>query len=235
MLLRTKPKHKAKRSDPSASITHGRVRKPTAGRGRPRAKPRPAVTLPSLGNMRAPAEDTPEDLLQVLPALAAPHQDIDQMLRDIKQGYASDPWFKSADNTADLQYREGVWFSCGRMPVPATKNIRHAILHELHDPPYSGHPGTHKLLRSVQRSFWWPGIAKDVKEFVKNCPTCQRNKSSTQKPAGELHPLHIPEAPWASVSMDFMTQLPSTVPRHGATKGYDAIVVFVDRLPPFQK
>eukprot|EP00955_Chlamydomonas_euryale_P039161 351314-Chlamydomonas_euryale.AAC.3 len=71
-----------------------------------------------------------------------------------------------------------------------------AILFELHDPPYSEHPGTQKMLKIVQRFFWWPGFTEDVKEFVKNCPTCQRNKSSTQKPAGELHPLPIPEAPW---------------------------------------
>ena len=56
------------------------------------------------------------------------------------------------------------------------------------------------------------------------CFECQRNKTSNQKPAGLLQPLPTPTEPWASVSMDFITQLPATV------SGYDAIVVFVCRL-----
>eukprot|EP00955_Chlamydomonas_euryale_P001507 17174-Chlamydomonas_euryale.AAC.1 len=70
MLLRAKPKHTAQRSDPLASNMHGRVQKPTDGRGHPCAKSRPAVTPPSQGHMREPAEEAPEDLWQVLPALA---------------------------------------------------------------------------------------------------------------------------------------------------------------------
>jgi hypothetical protein len=43
-------------------------------------------------------------------------------------------------------------------------------------------------------------------------------------PASLLQPLPIPDVPWKSVSMDFITQLPET------RRGHDAILVFVDRL-----
>ena len=58
------------------------------------------------------------------------------------------------------------------------------------------------------------------------CSKCQRNKSSSQRPAGLMQPLEIPQFKWQrqSVSLDFIVQLPKT------KKGYDAIVVFVDRL-----
>lgn len=46
----------------------------------------------------------------------------------------------------------------------------------------------------------------------------------TVKKAGLLQPLPIPSFKWESVSMDFITQLPTT------KSGNDAVIVFVDRL-----
>ena len=45
--------------------------------------------------------------------------------------------------------------------------------------------------------------------------------------SGLLQPLHIPHGPWDSVSTDFVTGLPKT------KAGYDAILVFVDRLTKY--
>jgi len=67
-------------------------------------------------------------------------------------------------------------------------------------------------------------MEKDVRNYIKSCETCQRNKDSTQRPGGLLQPLPIPERPWSSISMDFITHLPKT------KAGFDAITVFVDRL-----
>src|SRR4051812_24526769 len=65
---------------------------------------------------------------------------------------------------------------------------------------------------------------QDIKNFVKSCEQCQRNKSSNQKPAGLLQPLELPTRNWQQVSMDLIVALPKT------KAGLDAIVVFVDRL-----
>ena len=65
---------------------------------------------------------------------------------------------------------------------------------------------------------------KDVAAYVSSCLECQKNKTSTQRPAGLLQPLPIPERPWTSISMDFIVQLPKT------SSSFDAITVFVDRL-----
>ena len=64
----------------------------------------------------------------------------------------------------------------------------------------------------------------DVEEYVKACPHCQRNKSTNRAPPGKLTPLPTPAAPWDSVSMDFIQQLPRT------KTGFDAILVVVCRL-----
>jgi len=62
-----------------------------------------------------------------------------------------------------------------------------------------------------------------IKDYVTGCDTCQRNKGPNHKPYGLLSPLPIPDQPWTSISVDFITQLPPS-------KGFSAICVFVDRF-----
>ncbi|GJP40574.1 hypothetical protein CLOM_g238 [Closterium sp. NIES-68] len=72
--------------------------------------------------------------------------------------------------------------------------------------------------------YWWPGLGTEVQQFVSHCDACAHNKSDTKKPGGLLQPLEIPDEPWESVSLDFITYLPKT------RDGHTAILVFVDRL-----
>ena len=118
---------------------------------------------------------------------------------------------------------DGLWYLDNRVVVPAGE-ARRRVCEEAHDSPYSGHFGKHKVVFEVKQSFWWPGWRKDVEKYVVDCPVCQRNKALTVKKAGLLQPLPIPSFKWESVSMDFITQLPTT------KSGNDAVIVFVDRL-----
>jgi len=79
------------------------------------------------------------------------------------------------------------------------------------------------MVELVTRNFWWPGVTKEVKRYVKGCNACQRNKNRTEQPAGKLMSNSIPEKPWMHISADFITKLP-------LAQGYDAILVVVDRL-----
>ena len=65
---------------------------------------------------------------------------------------------------------------------------------------------------------------KNVQNHIHKYESCQHNKGTNPLPAGSPQPLPIPEWPWDSVSVDFIVQLPKT------KAGYDAILVFVDRL-----
>ena len=146
------------------------------------------------------------------------------IIQQLQDGYTSDPWFNTPSNLTSLKYRDGLWWRGTQVVVPDVLGLRRGILYELHDAPYSGHPGISKTLRNVQRLYWWHTLRNDVTDYVNTCASCQRNKSSSHKPAGLLQPLPIPTSPWSSVSMDFIVHLPKT------SSGFDAIVVFVDRL-----
>ena len=147
--------------------------------------------------------------------------DIPDLLR---QGYDVDPWFAKPENLTSLRKHNGLWYRQDQLVVPNALNMRAKIMYELHDAPYSGHVGITKTEKAVTRLFWWPRVRRDVTEYVRTCASCQRNKASNQLPSGLLQPLPIPDHPWDSVSMDFITQLPPT------KAGYDTIFVVVDRL-----
>ncbi|MCI51378.1 putative retrotransposon protein Ty3-gypsy subclass, partial [Trifolium medium] len=55
--------------------------------------------------------------------------------------------------------------------------------------------------------FWWPGMKKEIEEFVYACLVCQKSKVEHQRPLGLLQPLFIPEWIWDSIAMDFMSGL----------------------------
>ena len=66
----------------------------------------------------------------------------------------------------------------------------------------------------------------DIQKYVAKCDTCKRQKFETMAPPGLLQPLHIPTQKWSEVSMDFITDLPTS-------EGKDSIFVVVDKLTKY--
>ncbi|GAX84689.1 hypothetical protein CEUSTIGMA_g12110.t1 [Chlamydomonas eustigma] len=106
--------------------------------------------------------------------------------------------------------------------------LRLRLLHEYHDTPTSGHPGYLETLNAIASHYYWPGMTRTVKTYVSSCATCQRIQPSTQLPPGLLQPHTTPSRPWSHVSMDLITDLPSS-PCYNSLI-YDSIVTFVDML-----
>jgi hypothetical protein len=79
------------------------------------------------------------------------------------------------------------------------------------------------MLELVKRTFWWLTIKTDVKQYVKGCDQCQKNKSIRKPEHIPLNPLPIPENPWQEISIDMIGPLPKS-------EDQDAIIVIVDRF-----
>ena len=149
----------------------------------------------------------------------------DKTLQEILRLVVPDATLVASKRTQASRYkmRDGLlWFEGSRLVVP--KPLRLSLLQEQHDTAYSGHPSHSVLYAELARHYFWPGMSKDVKKYVKSCDTCQRQKDGHQHPYGLLQPLPIPSRPWGSISMDFIVQLPKT------PRGFTSITVFVDRL-----
>ncbi|KAK5842666.1 hypothetical protein PVK06_005048 [Gossypium arboreum] len=111
-----------------------------------------------------------------------------------------------------------------RLCVPKNSELISMILNEAHCSRMSIHPGSTKMYNDLKRQFWWPGMKRDISEFVSRCLICQQVKAEHQVPSGLLQPIMIPEWKWDRVTMDFVSGLPLSVSKK------DAIWVVVDRL-----
>jgi len=55
------------------------------------------------------------------------------------------------------------------------------IFKQFHDSVLGGHAGTNKTVRKIKRRFNWPGLKSDVKDYIKKCESCQKNKVTNRK------------------------------------------------------
>ena len=124
-------------------------------------------------------------------------------LKEIKRNITREKEITQALKKEDrLTWEEdGVVYMEGRIYVPNNKKIKEEILKENHDLADMGHPGQHRMLEVIKRTYWWPGLKNDVKKYVQGCFKCQQNKIQHQKKAGELHPLDILGGPWQEISI----------------------------------
>ncbi|MCI06201.1 retrotransposon protein, partial [Trifolium medium] len=132
----------------------------------------------------------------------------------IKEGKETD---FGVDENGIIKYR-------GRVCVPDVPELIKMILEEGHRSGLSIHPGVTKMYQELKKLFWWPGMKRQISEFVYDCLVCQKSKIEHQKPSGLLQPLFVPEWKWDSIAMDFVGGLPKTV------KGNEVIWMIVDRL-----
>ncbi|GJX61087.1 putative reverse transcriptase domain-containing protein [Tanacetum coccineum] len=95
---------------------------------------------------------------------------------------------------------------------------------DAHTSRYSIHPGADKMYYDLRDLYWWPGMKRDISEYVSRCLTCSKIKAEHQKPSGLLQQPEIPEWKWEKIPMDLVTKLPRS------SSGYDAIWVIVDIL-----
>jgi hypothetical protein len=64
---------------------------------------------------------------------------------------------------------------------------------------------------------------QEIIEYIRSCLECQKDKATCHRPYGLLLPLELPYAPWTSIAMDFITDLP-------LSEDCDQLWVIVDRF-----
>nr|GEY93540.1 hypothetical protein [Tanacetum cinerariifolium] len=63
---------------------------------------------------------------------------------------------------------------------------------EAHKSKYSVYPGADKMYYDLRDRYWWPGMKKDIAEYVCKCLTCLKVKAEHQRPSGLLQQPEIP-------------------------------------------
>ena len=171
------------------------------------------MSLHSIGGVSQVASQWGEQLR----AAASADPAYQQLVQKVEQGSARNHTL--ADGLVLHTDRRGT-----RVVVPACDAVKASIIAELHDAPSAGHLGHHKTYARVAALFEWPRMQQEIHNYCRSCPVCMAAKAGTQKPAGLLQPLAVPERKWQSVAMDFIVRLPVTA------AGHDALLVVTDRL-----
>ncbi|GJX49487.1 putative reverse transcriptase domain-containing protein [Tanacetum coccineum] len=125
------------------------------------------------------------------------------------------------------QRSDGTLYYLDRIWVPLKGEVRTLIMDEAHKSKYSVHPGADKMYYDLRDRYWWPGMKKDIAEYVSKCFTCLKVKAEHKRPSGLLQHPEIPMWKWEGIALDFVTKLPRT------SSGHDIIWVIVDRLTKF--
>ena len=99
------------------------------------------------------------------------------------------------------------WAKKDRIVVPET--LKAFVLYLHHGLPLSGHQGRTRTLASISERFWWSGLSKDVRRWVRSCVPCLRRKSPRPLRSGLAQTMAVPH-PAHTFAIDLVGPCPET-------------------------
>jgi hypothetical protein len=100
-----------------------------------------------------------------------------------------------------------------------TKSFRKSAINSIHS---LSHPGVKATLKLIKRSFIWPEVDKDCKQFVRNCIQCQRFKT-TRHTTSPLGSFALPNQRFDHIHVDIVGPLPPS-------DGFTYCLTVIDRF-----
>ena len=167
-----------------------------------------------------------EDFIEVCVIMMA---EIDSDIMDvIRAAYPEDklfgPVIMNPERYPAYSILNGLIYHNEQLCILSDRTLWEALLTTYHDG--QNNFGVSKTQDNLSRDFLWPGIMSDVEAYVRSCSSCAQNKSSTQAPAGFLHPLPIPSNRFLEIALDFISPLPKS-------NGYNCIFIMTDHLTDY--
>ena len=136
-------------------------------------------------------KDILEETFPMAPTEIRLHQQKDQkVLKYLKEN--KDFNLKRVEGKELITYK-------GKIYIPTS--LRTRILHWYHT--YLVHPGSTRMLQTIQTTMHWHGIRQQVEDYVKTCPVCQLTKKQRKK-YGHLPAKKAETTPWKRVNVDLV-------------------------------
>ncbi|GJT32841.1 putative reverse transcriptase domain-containing protein [Tanacetum coccineum] len=98
------------------------------------------------------------------------------------------------------QRSDGTLYYLDRIWVPLKGDLRTLIMDEAYKSKYFVHPRAYKMYYDLRDRYWWPGIKKDIAEYVSKCLTCLKVKAEHQRPSGLLQTSSGHDTIWVIVN-----------------------------------
>ncbi|XP_068220090.1 uncharacterized protein [Palaemon carinicauda] len=98
-------------------------------------------------------------------------------------------------------------FNCHQLVRPLS--LVPALLELAHS--HVNHLGVNKTYSTLADDFFWPGMKKDIQQFIKACHHCQTTgKPNERFPSAPLQPISIPKFPSERIIIDCVGPMPRT-------------------------
>ena len=100
------------------------------------------------------------------------------------------------------------------MTDPIDNHHRLCIPHSAHKTFFeavhdgANHAGYHKCYRRLRLNYYIQNMARLLRKYIGECPTCATNSNINHKPHGKLQPLQAPELPFEFITIDHIFKLP---------------------------
>jgi hypothetical protein len=106
--------------------------------------------------------------------------------------------------SAEWSESDGLLMFNSKIYVPNDRELRHHIIEQHHNTHIARHAGHFKTLELIARNYWWPQMSCYIGIYVKTCDLCNQTKVQCQRPIGKLNLSETPEAPWDTISVDYI-------------------------------
>ena len=98
------------------------------------------------------------------------------------------------------------------------------VLTSLHDDVTAGHLGIAKSYHLDRSTYYWWGMAKDIRNYFRSCHSCQSGKRPPKPTRAPLQALQILEKPFEKLAVDCIGLLKTT------DRGIKYLVIFICHL-----
>lgn len=151
---------------------------------------------------------------------------------EILDAQKTDPWCRQLAETVGSQGSQFAFNSYGllvrlsrldgALQVVVPPCLRARILYLGHDTALSGHPGSRRMYDTLRRTFYWPLLASDVADTVRQCISCARTRGTYYSHQKYLR-LFPANGPLEFLALDLLGPLPTS------RRGNKHVLIITDR------
>ena len=122
-------------------------------------------------------------------------------VEEIAKAQITDKAIQKVKDKYDNKLVENIHVLCKDERLVIPKKLQHKAVAWYHH--YLQHPGHTRLEETLKQAMYWTGMQTSVRQFVKQCKTCQVNKRAKYS-YGKLPPKLVLSIPWEALCVDLI-------------------------------
>lgn len=114
---------------------------------------------------------------------------------------------------------------CWKLWIPL--RLRKNTISRAHDTPLTSHGGMTKTLDLLRRNFFWPGMVKDVRDYIRKCGICKTTKASNFAMKPPMGNQSVSIRPFQRLYIDLLGPYPRS------KSGYIGLLIVLDHFSKY--